>query len=252
VRSVNDKLVNLVGDEMRTLVWFSCGSASFACLWKLKKDPNLVVAYCDTGSEHQDNVRFLVQTTLLTGAKINILRNEKYKDHFDVCQKERYLNGVSGARCTVELKKSLRFKFEKPDDVQIFGYTKDEKHRADRLVTAYPEINARFPLIDDGWDKQDCINLLHRLEIDIPMMYRLGYNNNNCIGCVKGGAGYWNKIRKDFPDNFERMAKIEREVGHSCIKNKFLDELNPDDGREVKSFDMSCDFVCQSMDVSNS
>ena len=23
--------------------------------------------------------------------------------------------------------------------------------------------------------------------IEIPVMYRLGYNNNNCVGCVKGG-----------------------------------------------------------------
>ena len=31
-------------------------------------------------------------------------------------------------------------------------------------------------------------------------MYDLGYPNNNCIGCIKGGMGYWNRIRKDFPD----------------------------------------------------
>ena len=234
---------------MRNLVWFSCGSASFACLWMLRNEPNLVVAYCDTGSEHPDNVRFFQQTEKHFGIEINILKNDKYRDHFDVCQKLRYLNGASGARCTVELKKVLRFKFEQPDDVQIFGYTIDEKHRAERLTKAYPEINARFPLIEQGWDKQKCIDLINRLGIEIPAMYRLGYNNNNCIGCVKGGAGYWNKIRKDFPDHFNRMAQIEREVGHSCIKNKFLDELKEEDGRDVKSFEMSCDFVCQSMDI---
>ena len=36
-----------------------------------------------------------------------------------------------------------------------------------------------------------------------PLMYDLGYPNNNCIGCVKGGMGYWNHIRKDFPEVFE-------------------------------------------------
>jgi hypothetical protein len=215
----------------------------------LKNEPNLVVAYCDTGSEHEDNVRFLLDSERICGVTVQTLKNDKYRDHFDVCQKERYLNGVNGARCTVELKKSLRFKFEQPDDIQTFGYTVDEKHRAERLTKAYPEINARFPLIEKGWTKQDCINLLHRLEIQIPAMYRLGYNNNNCIGCVKGGAGYWNKIRKDFPYQFDRMSRIEREVGHSCIRGKFLDELKETDGRDVKPFEMSCDFVCQSMDL---
>lgn len=234
---------------MRTLVWFSCGSASFACLWMLRNEPNLVVAYCDTGSEHPDNKRFLSQAERKCNVKVNILKSEKYTDHFDVCEKTRYINGVGGARCTVELKKALRFKFEKPDDVQVFGYTKDEYNRADRLVKAYPEINARFPLIEAGWTKQDCINLLHRLEIEIPAMYRLGYDNNNCIGCVKGGAGYFNKIRKDFPDYFKRMSSIERSVGHSCIRGTYLDELKEDAGREPNGFEMSCDFICQSMEV---
>lgn len=35
-------------------------------------------------------------------------------------------------------------------------------------------------------------------------MYDLGYANNNCIGCVKGGIGYWNKIRIDFPEESDR------------------------------------------------
>ena len=60
-------------------------------------------------------------------------------------------------------------------------------------------------------------------------MYRLGYQNNNCIGCVKGGKGYWNKIREDFPETFWEMSKAERFVGHSCIKNCFLDELRSEE-----------------------
>ena len=234
---------------MRNLVWFSCGSASFACLWLLRNEPNLIVAYCDTGSEHPDNKRFMLDAELACKVSVLTLKSEKYADHFDVLRKTKYINGAGGARCTVELKKALRFKFQKEGDVQTFGYTADEKHRADRLVTAYPEINARFPLIEKGWNKQDCINLLHRLEIDIPIMYRLGYDNNNCIGCVKGGAGYWNKIKKDFPDEFNKMAIIEREVGHSCIKGNFLDELPENVGHEPKGYEMSCDFVCQSMEA---
>ncbi len=234
---------------MRTLVWFSCGSASFACLWRLREAQNLVVAYCDTGSEHPDNARFLADTEKQFRLKVNVLKSERYSDHFDVCEKTKYINGVGGARCTVELKKVLRFRFEQTDDVQVFGYTADEKHRADRLVEAYPEINAKFPLIEARWSKQDCINLINRLGIEIPKMYQLGYGNNNCIGCVKGGAGYWNKIRRDFPEKFDRMAQIERKVGHSCIRGKFLDELENGLGYDPKGFEMSCDFVCQSMDI---
>ncbi|MHC3124971.1 hypothetical protein NL42_15075, partial [Acinetobacter sp. GN11] len=79
-------------------------------------------------------------------------------------------------------------------------------------------------------------------------MYKLGYLNNNCIGCVKGGAGYWNKIRKDFPEVFNRMAKVERDIGHSILKNDdgpvFLDELKPNVGRYKDEPDIDCSFSC--------
>ena len=75
-------------------------------------------------------------------------------------------------------------------------------------------------------------------------MYDLGYSNNNCIGCVKGGKGYWNKIRQDFPDHFDKMAKAERLVGNSCIRNVFLDELDPEAGRQSKMIMPDCGNFC--------
>jgi len=65
-------------------------------------------------------------------------------------------------------------------------------------------------------------------------MYELGYPNQNCVGCVKGGMGYWYKIRVDFPNVFAARAKLEREIGATCLKDKngkvWLDELHPDRG----------------------
>jgi hypothetical protein len=79
-------------------------------------------------------------------------------------------------------------------------------------------------------------------------MYKLGYHNNNCIGCVKGGAGYWNKIRVDFPQHFERMAKLERVIGASITKSKgervYLDELPPDAGDYPKEQNIECSIFC--------
>ena len=60
--------------------------------------------------------------------------------------------------------------------------------------------------------------MLWKAGIEIPAMSKMGYNNNNCIGCVKGGMGYWNKIRKDFPEVFAQMAQIERDVGATCLE----------------------------------
>lgn len=80
-------------------------------------------------------------------------------------------------------------------------------------------------------------------------MYDMGYPNNNCIGCVKGGMGYWNRIRRDFPDVFERRARQEREIGHSCIKGVLLDELDPNRGNMMKEVMPSCGFACEAIET---
>lgn len=93
------------------------------------------------------------------------------------------------------------------------------------------------------------MGMLWRAGIEIPAMYKMGYNNNNCIGCPKGGMGYWNKIRKDFPDAFSEVAQIERDVGATCLKDKdgriFLDELPPWRGDPVEEIIPDCSLVCQ-------
>ena len=92
--------------------------------------------------------------------------------------------------------------------------------------------------------KQDCHAIANRMGISRPLMYELGYQNNNCIGCVKGGMGYWNKIRKDFPEVFESRAKLEREIGATCINGIFLDELEPDRGRIEDEISTDCGIMC--------
>lgn len=53
------------------------------------------------------------------------------------------------------------------------------------------------------------------------------------------------KIRKDFPEVFEKRAKIEREIGHSCIKGVYLDELDPSRGRKQDEISEDCGIACE-------
>ncbi len=78
-------------------------------------------------------------------------------------------------------------------------------------------------------------------------MYDLGYQNNNCVGCVKGGMGYWNKIRLDFPRVFQERAELERKLGGSYIKDTYLDELNPEAGRHAGPIVGDCGILCELM-----
>lgn len=120
--------------------------------------------------------------------------------------------------------------------------------RANRLADTMFEYAHRFPLIEQGITKQAAHGICQQLGIKRPAMYDMGYPNNNCFGCVKGGMGYWNAIRRDFSEVFERRAKQEREIGHSCIKGVFLDELEPGRGnmREVMP---ECSFACLGLET---
>lgn len=190
---------------MRTVIWFSCGAASaVASYLTLRENPNAVMAYCDTGGEHPDNIRFLRDVQKWLDHEIIILKNGKYQDHFDVIRQTKYVNGAGGARCTVELKKVLRFEFQRADDIQIFGYTCDEQDRAFRFLSSFPEVNAQFPLIAKNFTKEMCLGFIQESGIELPAMYKMGFNNNNCIGCVKGGADIGTIFAKHSPINLKR------------------------------------------------
>ena len=159
----------------------------------------------------------------------------KYNDEVFIAQFNKAIKDL------VEMRKQ----YQRPDDIQIFGYTSEELDRKDRLIDANPEILLDDILINNNVTKRDCLNWLIENDFEMPTMYKLGYQNNNCIGCVKGGMGYWNAIRKDFPEAFGKMAKLEREIGHSVCRESYLDELAPDRGNFKKDQPPSCGFNCE-------
>lgn len=242
--------------ESRVLCWFSCGAASaYAARLTCEKYPHAEVVYCDTLKyEHPDNARFMRDCERWMGREIKLLRSDKYADIYDVFDKTGWLVGPAGARCTTELKKKVRRAYQKDGDIHVFGYTVEEIHRREQLRIGEPDLTCEFPLIDRGITKQNCLEALFRADIAIPMMYRMGYSNNNCIGCVKGGAGYWNRIRRDFPEYFAKMAAQERKMNVAILKKDvngkrvkvFLDELPHDMGRGDAEPDIECGVLCLS------
>lgn len=249
---------------MRYLAWFSCGiTSAIACKLTIEKygKANVDLYYIEISSAHPDNERFISDCEKWFGLPIKRVRSKKYQDQFEVIEDTGYVNGANGARCTLELKKNVRIDLQKQLQypVQIFGfeYSLKEVNRAIRFSEQWPESKPIFPLIEQAVTKQNCAEIILRAGIKLPAMYVLGYNNNNCIGCVKGGKGYWNKIRVDFPAEFNKMAKAEREAGHSCIKESkkidglkysipiFLDELKPHVGRKINPVVPDCGSICE-------
>ena len=242
----------------RRVVWFSCGAASaIAAKMAVQTHQNVEVVYCDLFSdEHPDNRRFFNDVQNWIDQKITVIRSEKFASIDEVFAAARYLSNIHGhAKCTVEMKKVPRFAYERRDDIHIFGFTSDEQHRISRFNEMNPGLSTEWMLADRSITKDDCFQILQSASIDLPIMYVLGYRNNNCLGCVKAtSANYWNMIRRDFPEVFARRVAQSREYGARLTRVRdervFLDEL-PEDYLPAEPLEnISCGFDCEDEQLS--
>ena len=226
--------------------WFSTGvSSAVATKLAISKIDRIIYIHID--DQHEDSMRFVKECEEWFGKEIEIMQSP-YKTVENVVLSTRYVNGAGGAACTRLLKKRIRKDWEKEQEehlTYVWGMDCTEAHRCDRLKETMPEHGHIFPLLERSIDKTHAHQILKASGIKRPKMYDLGYQNNNCIGCVKGGMAYWNKIRVDFPDVFEARAKMEREVGRSCVKETFLDELDPSRGRGDAPIVDDCGILCE-------
>lgn len=230
--------------------WISAGVSSFIAGY-LAKDVDKFI-YIDIDNQHPDSMRFIRDCEKVLNKPIEILKSEMGSVE-NVIRKHKFINSPYGAKCTLVLKKQVRKKWEYEhrdyELTYVWGFDGSESNRAKRMKETMFEVNHEFPLIENNISKEKAHGILKELGIQRPLMYDLGYSNNNCIGCVKGGMGYWNKIRIDFPEVFERMMKLEREIGRSCIRGVFLDELEPNRGRMENEIIPDCGMSCGSSPV---
>lgn len=226
--------------------WISAGVSSFIAGYMAKDIDEYI--YIDIKDQHEDSIRFIKDCEIALGKEIKILHSE-YGDVDTACRVGGFINRPKvGSYCTKYLKKRVRTQWEYEhkdfDITYVWGFDFKEKHRAERTVDTYPQYIHEFPLIEKMLSKEDCHAMLQSMHIKRPIMYDMGYPNNNCIGCVKGGMGYWNKIRVDFPEVFKKRAELERTLGCSCINGIYLDELEPNRGRMNMEVFPECSIMC--------
>ena len=243
-----------MNDLPRIVCHFSCGAAS-AVATKLilaEYDPAQVVIFnAFIQEEHADNRRFLADCEKWFKHPVTVLRDEKYGASVrEVWRKVRFMKSALGAPCSMLLKREVIEAACLPNDRHIFGYTAEEavsRPAVQRMI----DNGALVPLIDRGLSHADCLAIVERAAIQLPAIYGLGFNNANCIGCCKGGEGYWNHTRDVFPADFAEVVQIQESIGPGAylFRNRKTDErfglkdLIPGTGRHNVKLP-SCSFVC--------
>jgi hypothetical protein len=226
--------------------WISAGVSSFVAGYLCKDEIDKFI-YIDIEDQEKDTMRFIKDCEKALGKDIEILKSE-YGCVENAILSAGVIKLQGGfAPCTNWLKKRVRKQWEdehRNEDITYFwGMDVNEVNRAERLKESMPQFEHRFPLIENHMTKESSHGLLQELGIKRPRMYDLGYPNNNCVGCIKGGMGYWNKIRKDFPEVFEKRSKMEQKIGHSILKECYLADLDENRGNNKEIFP-ECDIFC--------
>lgn len=240
------------------VVWFSCGAASAVAAAETLRQYgdrcHVRIVNSPVAKEDEDNQRFLSDVEQWLGVEIEQAINPKYPNASaqEVWDKRSYMEGIAGAPCTVELKKGARQAWEQNNraDWHVLGFVYEEKDRFDRFaLTERP--NSLPVLIDAQITKGDCFQRIIEAGIQLPRMYKLGYPNANCVGCVKATSPtYWNHVRKVHPDVFQARAEQSRRLGVKLVRHKnkriYLDELPEDaQGKPMKDMAFECGIFCE-------
>lgn len=241
----------------RIVCQFSCGAASAVAtklaLAKYGETNDVQIVNAFIVQEHEDNRRFLADCEKWFGRPVTVLRDEKYgASTIEIFRRKQFMKTRFGAACTTELKRKLLDKWKQPGDVMVFGFTSEEVDRLENFRDRNPDRPVLAPLIDAGLGKADCKAMIERAGIELPLMYRMGYDNANCIGCVKGGEGYFRAIRADFPEQFEELAALQESIGDGAFlfRNRTtgerysLRDIPPGPVRRNEALP-ACSFFCE-------
>lgn len=235
----------------KVVCWWSGGvTSAVACKMaiELYGKENCQVIFMDTKNEDDDSYRFMRDCEDWYGIPIEVISSipDKYTDIQSVWRRFKALNTAQGAICSSSLKRDLRLAWEKENEWlhQVYGFDISEPKRAKSMKLNHPQSNPIFPLMFHGLSKKDCIEIIESAGISIPRAYYMGFLNNNCLktGCVKGGIGYWQKMRRDRPEVFQAMADMEHELSLAagypvtCLKDQSNDAKNKSDKKSTLVF----------------
>lgn len=218
----------------KIIVGFSGGVTSAWCAgWALGKYPkeDLVFLFHDTREEHPDTYRFLRE--MAAALDVPITERSDGRSVTEVMNDEGAIANNRMAFCSRILKANQRDRFFKelrtagdPDITNVLGFSRMEVERVQRASARADRdgYKVRFPCIEEAVTKQQCANWCLSLGVRPSRMYEWS-DHANCIGCVRGGKAYWLAVAKNEPEVFAQRVAMEKEFGHTILKDTTLERL---------------------------
>ena len=198
-------------EKTRHICGISGGKDSSAlAIYMRDRVPDMEYFFCDTGAELPETYEYLDKLEASLGKPIARLNASKGFDHwFEVYRGT--LPSPSMRWCTKKMKiEPIEDWIGSDQAVSYVAIRSDESGRKG-YVSTKPNINAVFPFVEDGVDKDGVMAILEKAGLGLPSYYEWR-TRSGCYFCFYQRKAEWVGLADRHPDLFERAVAIENKV----------------------------------------
>ena len=196
---------------MRHICGISGGKDSSAlAVYMRDRVPNMEYFFCDTGAELPETYRYLAKLEVVLGKPIARLNSDRdFAHYFEVFRGT--LPSPQMRWCTSLLKiKPLEEWIGEDEAVSYVAIRADESNRKG-YVSTKPNIQTRFPFVEDDIDHAGVVRILEDAGINLPGYYKWR-TRSGCYFCFFQRKAEWVGLADNHPELFEKAVAIEQKT----------------------------------------
>ena len=197
--------------SVRHICGISGGKDSSAlALYLRERVPEMEYFFCDTGAELPETYEFLTRLEVILGKPIIRLNSERGFDHwFEVFRGALPSPQMRWCTKVMKIKPIEAWIGDKPA-ISYVAIRADEANRKGYISTK-PNIESRFPFVEDGIDHDGVMEILDDAGIGLPAYYEWR-TRSGCYFCFYQRKAEWIGLADRHPELFERAIAIEQKV----------------------------------------
>ncbi len=195
-------------DHIRHVLGLSGGKDSAAlAVYMRDRVPAMEYFFCDTGSELPETYEYLERLEVYLGKRIARLNSGRDFDHW-LSLYRGTLPSPQMRWCTRRMKiEPLEAWIGNDLAVSYVAIRADEPQRQGYISTK-PNITARYPLKEDGIDKDGVLKILVDAGVGLPTYYEWR-TRSGCYFCFFQRKAEWVGLAARHPDLFEKAVAYE-------------------------------------------
>ena len=208
---------------MRNYISMGFGVNSVALYLDQKdKGVDFEAVYVDLGCDWPETKEYVEMfcnqypVTIIKPGVIKKSIGKIYDNLYDFCHDRKIIPFRQQRWCTADFKVAPLHRYFQTPCFVLLGIDAGESHRA--KLSSNKGTENRFPLIEDGIDRNGCIEIIKSHGLPVPV-------KSGCWFCPFQRVSEFKKLRRLHPDLFCKAVEIEKNSGKILLKTKTLPEI---------------------------